>query len=174
MLIDVWATVNPEGWELVIVGPSEGGHRAELEERVRQLDLQDVVSFAGPVADEEKWSEYQKADLFILPTYSENFGIVVAEALATGCPVLTTTGTPWQELKTHRCGWWVEPRPPSIAQALRDAVGRSDEQRRRMGERGRALVENKYSWTGVAKKMERVYRWIQGEGAPPNFVHLGP
>jgi hypothetical protein len=43
-----------------------------------------------------------------------------------------------------------------------------------MGERGRALVENKYSWTGVAKKMERVYRWIQREGAPPHFVHLGP
>jgi len=172
MLLEAWANVEPEGWELVIVGPSENGHRAELEENVRRLQLHDDVRFAGPVPDAEKWDEYRQADLFVLPTHSENFGIVVAEALAAKCPVITTTGAPWEDLKTHGCGWWTEPTVPSLTEALRDALGRSDAERRRMGERGRAVVEEKYSWPGVAGEMKRVYRWMVEGGERPSSVRV--
>lgn len=170
MLIDAWAEVRPENWELVLVGPSEEGHRAELEEQVRSHGLGDVVTFAGPVSDEEKWSVYRSADLFVLPTYSENFGIVVAEALAVGVPVITTTGTPWRELETHECGWWVAPETDAIGDALGKAVRVTDATRRAMGRRGRQLVEDQYSWPGVAEQMNATYRWLAGEGDRPGCI----
>lgn len=166
MLLEAWAEVRPEDWELVLVGPSENGHRAELEAQVRQYRLDDEVQFPGSVSDDEKWDLYRSADLFVLPTHSENFGIVVAEALASGLPVLTTTGTPWAELETHRCGWWVEPEVESITKALDAAVGSDDEIRRQMGKRGRTLVETRYSWEGVAEQMCAAYRWLLGGPRP--------
>ena len=135
LLLDAWAGVRPAGWELTIAGPDEGGHQAQLEKQAARLGLGEV-SFLGPVADDKKWDLYRSADLFVLPTYSENFGVVVAEALAAGVPVLTTTGAPWAELEAHRAGWWVEPAPRPLAEALRAAVGLSDAECTAMGERG--------------------------------------
>ncbi|WP_341482968.1 glycosyltransferase [Salinibacter ruber] len=170
MLIEAWTEARPEGWELVLVGPSEEGHRAELEEQVRSQGLGDRITFAGPVSDEEKWPVYRSADLFVLPTYSENFGIVVAEALAAGVPVITTTGTPWRELEAQGCGWWVAPEKEAIGQALGEAVHATDEQRRAMGQRGRQLVEDRYSWQGVAQQMHATYRWLADEGGRPGCI----
>ena len=84
-LARAWAEVRPEGWELVLAGPDEGGHRAEVEGVIRELGLEGV-RWTGEVDDRAKWDLYYDADLFVLPTFSENFGIVVAEALAAGSP----------------------------------------------------------------------------------------
>jgi glycosyltransferase involved in cell wall biosynthesis len=170
MLLDAWATVRPAGWTLDIFGPSEEGHRAELEEQAHRLGLEGAVQFSGPVADDEKWDVYRRADLFVLPTHSENFGIVVAEALAAGVPVLTTTGTPWEDLKRHDCGWWVEPTEPELTAALREAVGASDETRQAMGQRGRSLVGDQYSWSGVAANMKAAYQWLLSDGPRPDVL----
>jgi glycosyltransferase involved in cell wall biosynthesis len=170
MLLDAWATVRPAGWTLEIVGPSEEGHRAELEAQARQLGLEDAIQFAGPVADDEKWDVYRRADLFVLPTHSENFGIVVAEALAAGVPALTTTGAPWQDLERHDCGWWVEPTEQALTEALRAAVDADDETRRAMGRRGRRLVEERYAWPGVAANMTAAYQWLLGDGPRPDSI----
>jgi len=172
MLLDAWATVRPAGWTLEIVGPSEEGHRAELEAQARRLRLEGTIQFAGPVADDEKWDVYRRADLFVLPTHSENFGIVVAEALAAGVPALTTTGAPWADLERHDCGWWVEPDEEALTGALRAAVGADDGTRRAMGRRGRALVEEQYSWDRVAAEMQAVYRWMVGGGERPGCVQV--
>lgn len=170
MLLEAWADVRPPGWELVLAGPSEDGHRDELEKRVQELGLNEEVTFVGPVDDEEKWKYYASADLFVLPTHSENFGIVVAEALAAETPVLTTTGAPWEDVTTNDCGWWVEPEVEAITQALKEAVQCTDEQRQKMGIRGRALIERKYSWQSVAGRMEAVYRWLLGSGKRPQCI----
>ncbi|WP_103027249.1 glycosyltransferase [Salinibacter altiplanensis] len=170
MLIEAWATADPDGWTLEIVGPSEDGHRGELEAQVRRHGLEGEIEFAGPVDDDEKWDVYRSADLFVLPTHSENFGIVVAEALAAEVPVLTTTGTPWSDLEAQGCGWWVSPSEESITEALQEAVGLGDETRRAMGKRGRRLVEAQYSWPGVVKNMTAAYRWLLGEGPRPEVI----
>ena len=161
MLLDVWAEVRPEGWELQIVGPSEGGHRAELEAQAARLGLAEVA-FLDAVGDADKWDLYRAADLFVLPTYSENFGVVVAEALASGVPVLTTTGAPWRGLVDHACGWWVEPEPRAVADALRDATGAPARARAEMGLRGRQHVAATYGWDGIAERMTEAYEWVVG------------
>lgn len=170
MLLRAWSDIDPSGWVLELVGPSEDGHRAELESEAARLGVTEQVHFSGPVSDDEKWEVYRRADLFVLPTYSENFGIVVAEALAAGVPVITTTGTPWQALEAHDCGWWVAPRPEAIRRALRHAMGRTDQERRAMGERGRTLVENHYAWDQIAGQLQGAYRWILNEGPRPDCV----
>jgi len=83
---------------LVIAGPDEQGTLRALKEQVARLGLEESVKFVGSVYGEEKWRMLRSADLFVLPSRSENFGIVVAEALACGVPVITTKGAPWSEL----------------------------------------------------------------------------
>jgi glycosyltransferase involved in cell wall biosynthesis len=170
MLIDAWASARPEGWNLELVGPSENGHREELKRITQRHGLDEAISFVGPVTDEEKWSYFHRADLFVLPTHSENFGIVVAEALASGTPVLTTTGAPWQELIDYRCGWWVSPNRAAIAEALQDAVSLSDAERYAMGDRGSTLVRERYSWENVGNQMLQAYHWLLDGGPPPACI----
>ncbi len=171
MLLDAWADLRPEGWRLELVGPSENGHREELEAQASELDLVGEVLFSGPVDDAEKWHKYAAADLFVLPSHSENFGIVVAEALGAGLPVLTTRGTPWRELDTYNCGWWVEPERNALIDSLRNATEISDDERSEIGARGRKLVENKYTWEEVGRRMNTAYQWILEEKeSKPDFI----
>lgn len=159
-LIDAWATVRPKGWRLVIAGPDELGHTDDVRARAREHGILDVVSFPGPIPNDEKWTHYREADLFVLPTFSENFGVVVAEALASGIPAITTTGAPWRDLVTYECGWWIDTGTAPLVEALESAVSLSDAERLRMGERGRQLVIETYTWDAVAQTLHEAYRWL--------------
>ena len=172
MLIEAWARVAPPGWELVIAGPDEGGHQAEIERQAREAGLDGIVRCIGAVADVEKWDLYRSADLFVLPTHSENFGIVVAEALAAGLPVLTTRGAPWEVIATERCGWWTDISTDAIASALDEATGLDPEALRAAGARGREYVLRELSWDRTAREMADVYRWVLGHGPAPASVSL--
>jgi glycosyltransferase involved in cell wall biosynthesis len=157
LLVKAWNEVRPAGWQLKIAGPNEGGHRSEVEKAVVSLKLGDVVSFHGPLNEKMKTSEFSNADLFILPTYSENFGLVVVEALAHGVPVLTTTGTPWSMLPMKGCGWWVDPTPSAIVEGLHEATSQSQERLFAMGGRGREFVLTEFNWEAIAMQFVRVY-----------------
>jgi glycosyltransferase involved in cell wall biosynthesis len=171
-LVEAWAIVRPKGWRMLVVGPDEIGHLAEVQAAVREKGLEKDFVFQGAVYDEAKMELYWNADLFILPTFSENFGLVIPEAMARGLPVLTTQGTPWKELKERSCGWWIPLGKEALAAALREAFGLSDAARREMGIRGRQLVEDKYTWATSAKSMKTLYEWILGGGPPPPFVRF--
>ena len=170
-LAEAWAELQPAGWRVVVVGDDAGGHRAQLETIIRQRQLTSQFEFLGPVHGEKKSELYQNADLFVLPSHTENFGIAIAEALSWGVPVITTRGTPWEELVSHRCGWWTDIGTGPLAEALREATALSDAQRREMGQRGRRLVEENYTWPAAAQKMAAVYRWMLGRAAKPNCVY---
>ena len=156
-LVEAWSKVRPADWELEIVGTDADGYQCEVEARVAELGLQRDIIFSGPVIDVDKWAKYAAADLFVHPSFTENFGIVIAEALYAGVPVITTKGAPWQDLVSHKCGWWVDVGVEPLAEALKSAIALSDQERRAMGMRGHDLVEKKYTWDEVVKKMIESY-----------------
>ncbi len=163
-LVEAWNRVQPAGWRCVLAGPDEVGHQAELEAWLRERKLNGDFQFTGLLADRQKWNLLSEADLFILPSFTENFGVSVVEALAAGVPVITTKGTPWSELVAQKCGWWVDLGAEPLAGALREATSLADQDRRDMGKRGRILVEQKYSWPRIAGEFVEAYQWVIGQG----------
>jgi len=172
-LVEAWSRIKPKGWKVKLVGPDEGGYQAVVERAIHEKGLDQDFVFTGPVYGAELTEIYRAADLFVLPTFSENFGNVVPEALANGLPVLCTEGAPWEELNSRRCGWWFPIGVEHLEKALREALEATPAQRREMGKRGRQLVEEKYTWPSVAKEMKQLYEWVLGGGSAPSFVRIG-
>lgn len=146
--------------KVMIAGEGEPEYVQRLEELIKRKKLTSKISFLGGVYGKDKWNLYKKADLFVLPTYSENFGIVIIEALAAGVPVITTKGTPWQELETFNCGWWIELSSENLAKTIRTACNLSGTQLKIMGENGRNLVKNKYEIKAVSEDTMSFYETI--------------
>ncbi len=169
-LVEAWAKVRPIGWELVIAGPDEDGHATEVRSCISRYGLDSVVRLIGPIDGEAKWRLYQESDFFVLPTFSENFGIVVAEALAMGTPVITTKGAPWDGLVQHNCGWWIDIGVEPLVQALGDATALRAEMLSAMGARGRHFVGQSFAWERIAEKMQKFYLWLLGQTEKPDFV----
>ena len=164
-----WKQVTMEfrDWCLVIAGPDEMGHISEVQ---AALGGTERVHFLGALTGDERLAAYAAAELFVLPTLSESFGLVVAEALAAGVPVITTKGAPWQELEEHGCGWWIDIGSEPLEAALRRALLRTSDELAVMGIRGRNLVVRKYSWSTIGREMISVYKWILGQGECPPCV----
>lgn len=165
-LVKAWRAVKECGsdgvkeWKVRIVGPDQEGHTAELKSLCNELGVAQDFEFIGPKYGDELKREYASADLFALPTHSENFGSVVIEALARGVPVICTKGAPWEELETYRCGWWIDIGVEPLTVVLKEATALSNVERREMGERGRKLVEDKYTWDAVVKAMVKGYEEV--------------
>ncbi|MEB3214731.1 MAG: glycosyltransferase [Nostocales cyanobacterium 94392] len=173
-LLYVWhslAAQFPE-WHLIIAGPDLIGYQANLEVLVEKFNLKHQVTFTGMLSGNYKSSALNNGDLFVLPTHSENFGIVIAESLAYGLPVITTKDAPWEDLQLHKCGWWIENNQQALYMSLNQAMNMSPKERREMGLRGRNLVATKYSWNFIAKDMANVYRWVLGDENTPNCIQF--
>lgn len=172
-LLRSWACIAPSkpSWRLSIVGPDEGNYRQHLERVKASLGLRSV-EFLGAQYGRERDQFLQAADLFVLPTENENFGLVVAEALSFGVPCIVTRGAPWEGLEVNKCGWWIDNSIEALARTLSDAMVLSDEERTKMGERGRRWVERDFSWSEIASKFLRFYEWCQTGRDQPEFIQL--
>ncbi|MEL7445733.1 MAG: glycosyltransferase [Pseudomonadota bacterium] len=170
LLLQVWRdlpTATKDGWRLRLVGKDENGHQTELEAFAAKHDLTDV-DFVGPAWNAAKTGEYASADLYVLPTKTENFGMTVAEALASGTPVITTKGAPWAGLEENDCGWWVDRSHGALRTALVQAMEKPPEELERLGANGRNWVREAFGWDRIAEEMTSVYSWVaDGKVGPP-------
>ncbi|MEX0331039.1 MAG: glycosyltransferase [Puniceicoccaceae bacterium] len=160
-LIETFGQLNQTDWELVVAGNDDGGHQAECEHLAAKQVNAEKIHFIGPVSDEAKWDIYRSADLFVLPSYSENFGIVIGEALGMGVPVITTKATPWERLAEKRCGWWIETGVEPLMKSLKEAMAMSDEERREIGAHGSVWIREEFSWEAIGRQfVEAVGKFI--------------
>lgn len=151
-LVEAWKVVRRPGWRIVIAGPDEGGYWQVVRRRIEELGLTSDMLYVGEVSGDRKNRLYASADVFVLPTFSENFGSVVIESLANGTPVITTKGAPWSELETRRCGWWIDLGVGPLAETLARMMAMSDMERDAMGSRGFEWVASRYAWTGIIRR----------------------
>ncbi len=171
LLLPAWRAVQdrfPE-WRLQIVGPDNDGHLAEMQRLAAELHLE-RIEFSGALFGKEKWRAYGQADLFVLPTYSENFGMSVAEALAAGTPAIVSRGAPWSGLEKQRAGWWIEIGVDPLVACLEEALARPSSDLAEMGLRGRSWMAAEYSWSHVGRQMADTYCWMVEGGEKPAWV----
>lgn len=173
ILLRAWRVVQDRfpDWNLRIAGPDSRGHLPRMRRLTRELGLV-RTEFCGALMGERKWQAYRDADLFVLPTYSENFGMAVAEALAAGTPAIVTKGAPWGGLETQRAGWWIEIGVDALAACLGDALPTSPARLAEMGRAGREWMLRDYSWERIGRQLSGVYRWLLEGGEPPRPVRL--
>lgn len=165
-LIEAIARLKNElkGFTVKVAGPGEDAYLNELKALAEAKGVGEMIHFLGPVFGDAKWPLYREADVFVLPTYSENFGIVIAEALASGTPVITTFGTPWEELNHFHCGWCTDIGTEPTVEALLKFLTCSDIELQEMGRRGRKLVEDKYTSVAIAKQFYEMYQQLANQG----------
>jgi len=164
---------------LRIVGPDQAGHMAELMSLSEQLhlrytkpddensivrpptfNLQPLIQFIGPKYDNDLSTEYDNCDGLILVSHTENFGATVIDALAHGKPVITSTNTPWKVVVDKHCGWWVENNPHALANTFDEFASTANSEINLLGQNGRLLVEQQYTWPAIARNLISNYERI--------------
>jgi glycosyltransferase involved in cell wall biosynthesis len=171
MLLPAWKAVANEfpEWELVIAGPLTGDYADSMQSLAHKINAP-RVTFAGEVLGQAKHRLLSSASLFVLPSYSENFGIAVAEAFAHGLPVITTTRTPWNEIDKRKCGWCISPDEKTLRETFNIALNCSLTCLHEMGQNGRDWMERDYSWSRIALMMNQTYEWLLYGDSRPDFV----
>jgi glycosyltransferase involved in cell wall biosynthesis len=177
VLLNAWSRVMhrfPQ-WQLKIAGSDDGyhsggGYLAEMKALAARLRLE-RLDFVGPRYGDGKLSAYREAELFVLPSHSENFGITVAEAQAAGTAVIVTRGAPWAGVVEHDSGWWIDIGADALVACLEVALAQPREDLAQRGMRGREWMLREYAWPTIADKMQRTYRWLVKGGSAPAWVH---
>ncbi len=171
ILLRAWRRIQDEfpDWEVQVVGPGESDYLAEIRRLGRELGVE-RVSFPGPAYGEAKSATYRQADLFVLPTHTENFGVAVAEALAHEVPAIVSRNAPWSGLETMGCGWWIEHGDGPLIESLRHALSLDPSDLRQRGRRGRRWMERDFSWRHIGERMRDTYRWLLAGGGTPDWV----
>lgn len=171
ILLEAWRIVSsrfPE-WQLRIAGPDNCGYLERMQILATRLKLQ-RIEFCGPLYGDAKLKAFHDAELFVLPTHSENFGMAIAESLAAGTPAIVSKGAPWRELLIEGAGWWIDIGLDPLVATLDEALAMPRGSLQSMGERGRAWMQRDFSWPEIARKTRETYLWILNGGKKPGWV----
>ena len=173
LLFDAWKRIHSEfaGWQLLVIGNGEAEYIHSLENRVENLGLKDCIKILPPVFGNDKIQIYQESALFCLPSYSENFGMAIAEAMSCGTPVITTTNCPWNILNDTKTGWCIDLSVDNLENALREAMGMDANALYDMGQRASKLIYDNFDYRSVTRKTLRLYEWLLNSGEKPEFVY---
>ena len=162
LLIPAFAQVlqrHPEAW-LVLAGPDPVGYRQTLIKLAQSFQVQDRVLFPGMVTGLYKRALLQRADLFALPSYSEGFSVAILEALAAAKPVVITQSCYFNEVLSAGCGRVVDSNVSQLTQALNELLDLDCPTRSILGQRGRELVDQLYTWPSIADRMGDLYHSV--------------
>jgi glycosyltransferase involved in cell wall biosynthesis len=160
LLIPAFAKLIETGQDahLFIVGPDNEGYSDRVRRWVAERSLGERVTILPPVDGMDRARVLQSADAFVLPSYTENFGLSVVEAMAVGTPVVISDRVNiHREVASAGAGIVTGVDVNQIAAAMRTVLS-DPGLSRHMGERGQALVNERYTWPSVARQMEGVYR----------------
>lgn len=174
-LLNAWGSGQGKwrrDWKLLIAGWDDGGHEQGLQLLAKERELGDSVEFVGPRYGTEKDALLRSSDAFILPSFSEGLPMSVLEAWSYGLPVVMTDFCNLSEGFDAGAAFRIEPTADSIARGMAALVALSDAEREAMGIKGRKLVESKFTWSGIAADMHRVYDWCLTGGKAPECVEL--
>jgi glycosyltransferase involved in cell wall biosynthesis len=145
---------------LVIAGPDTDGYGARVREWLAAAGVLDATTFTGMLLGEKKAALLQRASLFLLPSYSENFGLAIVEAMAAGLPVVISDRVNiWREIAAARAGVAVTPEAEQVATAALALLG-DPAAARDMGERGRRLASERFSWRTTGDRLVQLYEEI--------------
>jgi len=175
ILLRAWSKLENRypDWDLSIVGPDKNNGYAD-EMKVLSGELRcERVKFVGELRGEAKYRYMAESDCFILPTHSENFGMVVAESLACGTPVICSHGAPWEGLNREKCGWWVATDETAITNAMKMVMSMERDELSVMGLRGRDWMKRDFDWNAIGRKMKMAYEWLLGRVDRPDWVFVG-
>ncbi len=139
---------------LLIVGPDNQNYL----KRMRLDYKKENIEYINGVYGKDKIKFIRRADVVILPSYSENFGNIIAEALACERPVITTTGTPWQEIKQIGCGFYIKPEIRELVGAMEKAYRMDKKELEEMGKKGRKYIFENFDW-GI--KAKEIYNYLR-------------
>jgi len=160
VLLEALARVKAEVPEMIlaVAGPDENGHRSELERLAQSLGIDGHLCWLGTIEEKAKLGFLVDADLFVLPSFSENFGLAAVEAMAVGCPVIVGRGVNIApQVEAYRAGWVVLTEPESLASTIVEVL-RDAEVRRAAGKAGQRLVADWYDAEAVAREMLKGYK----------------
>jgi poly(glycerol-phosphate) alpha-glucosyltransferase len=171
-LLNAWAEIRSgwDNWRLVIAGWDDRGFEQTLRDEGRRLGLNSAVEFLSPQFGSDRDRLFRRASAFVLPSFSEGLPMAVLEAWSYGLPVLMTPQCNLLAGFERGAAISAEPKVESLIDGLRQLLGMSDVERRLMGAKGRALVEERFAWPHVAAQTAAVYRWMLGDGPRPDFV----
>src|SRR5437867_700648 len=139
---------------LVIAGDGDKQYAKEINSQIQERRLTQTVRMIGHVSGDAKREFFEATDILIIPSHTENFATVVAEALACGIPVIASHGTPWSRVEEIGCGLWVDNDPACLAAAMERMTSMP---LREMGSRGRAWMQREFAWDSLATRMTHVY-----------------
>lgn len=173
VLFEVWKQIHPdyEDWQLLVIGNGEAEYIHGLENKVKSLGLKESIKILPPVFGNDKIQIYQESALFCLPSYSENFGMAIAEAMSCGTPVITTTNCPWNILNDTKTGWCIDLNVDNLERALREALSMNPTELYDMGQKASKLIYENFDYRNVTRKTLKLYEWLLNGGEKPEFVY---
>jgi glycosyltransferase involved in cell wall biosynthesis len=141
----------------LIIAGEDYGEKEILLKQIKQSNLQDSVFLIGHIVGEEKINFLKNADVFALPSHDENFGLVYAESLASGTPIIASKMTPWSEVEDNKIGKWVDNNASSFANAIEEMLLLNDST---IYKRCKHFITTNYSWQSIAVKMMNKFEEI--------------